>query len=52
MARPWIGITPRAAAAVDGLAVRPLLPPWGWLALIAGLALAAWLAEGGRLRRR
>ncbi|QJD15683.1 hypothetical protein [Paracoccus sanguinis] len=52
VARPWIGITPREAAAVDGLAVRPLLPPWGWLALIAGLALAAWLAEGGRLRRR
>ena len=52
VARPWIGITPREAAAVDGLAVRPLLPPWGWLALIAGLALAAWLAEDGRLRRR
>ena len=27
VARPWIGITPREAAAVDGLAVRPLLPP-------------------------
>ncbi len=51
IARPWIAITPREAEAVDGLAVRPLLPPWGWLALIAGLALAAWLVEGGRLGR-
>lgn len=49
IARPWIAITPRGAEAVEGLAVRPLLPPWAWLALIAGLALAAWLAEGGRL---
>ena len=52
VARPWIGITPREAAAVDGLAVRPLLPEWAWLALIAGLALVAWLVEGGRLGRR
>ena len=50
--RPWIGITPRAARAVDGLAIRPLLPGWAWLALIAGLALAAWLVEGGRLTAR
>lgn len=49
IARPWIAITPRGAEAVEGLAVRPLLPPWAWLLLIAGLALAAWLAEGGRL---
>lgn len=51
IARPWIAITPRGAEAVEGLAVRPLLPPWAWLLLIAGLALAAWLAEGGRLAR-
>ncbi|WP_324328196.1 hypothetical protein [Paracoccus solventivorans] len=51
IARPWIAITPRGAEAVEGLAVRPLLPPWAWLLLIAGLALAAWLAESGRLVR-
>ena len=42
----WIGITPREAASVSGLTHRPLLPAWGWLVLIAGLALAGWLAEG------
>lgn len=50
--RPWIGITPRGAAALDGLAIRPLMPGWAWLALIAGFAIAAWLAEGGRLHPR
>ncbi len=47
----WIAITPRDAAQVSGLSRRPLLPDWAWLALIAGLAIAAWLLEGGRLRR-
>uniref|UniRef100_UPI0018EED33A hypothetical protein n=1 Tax=Paracoccus binzhouensis TaxID=2796149 RepID=UPI0018EED33A len=48
---PWIAITPRDAASVSGMTHRPLLPGWAWLALIAGLALAGWLAEGrGRLR--
>ncbi len=47
----WIAITPRNAASVSGMTHRPLLPGWAWLALIAGLALAGWLAEGrGRLR--
>ncbi|SDK84897.1 hypothetical protein [Paracoccus chinensis] len=50
--RPWVAITPREAEAVDGLAVRPLLPPWAWLLLVAGLALVAWLVEAGRLGRR
>lgn len=45
---PWIGITPRDAASVTGLERRPLLPPWAWLVLIFGLALAGWLAEGRR----
>ncbi|MBB1491773.1 MULTISPECIES: hypothetical protein [unclassified Paracoccus (in: a-proteobacteria)] len=49
--RPWIAITPREAEAVDGLAVRPLLPPWAWLLLVAGFALIGWLVEGGRLGR-
>ncbi|WP_265500714.1 hypothetical protein [Paracoccus beibuensis] len=46
----WIGITPRDAATVTGLERRPLLPGWAWLALIAGLILAGWLAEGRRGR--
>jgi hypothetical protein len=50
---PWIAITPRDAASISGMAHRPLLPGWAWLALIAALALAGWLAEGGgRLARR
>ena len=42
----WIGLTPREAASVSGMTHRPVLPAWGWLLLIAGLALAGWLAEG------
>lgn len=49
---PWIGVTPREAASVTGLERRPLLPGWAWLGLIAGLILAGWLREGGRLGRR
>ena len=45
---PWIGVTPRDAATVTGLDRRPLLPGWAWLALIAGLTLTGWLAEGRR----
>ncbi len=48
VARDWIGITPRDAATVTGLERRPLLPGWAWLALIAALILAGWLAEGRR----
>lgn len=47
---PWIAITPRQAASVSGVTHRPVLPDWAWLLLIAGLALAGWLAEG-RMRR-
>ena len=42
----WIGVTPRGAASVSGVASRPLLPGWAWPLLIAALALAAWLREG------
>lgn len=45
---PWIGVTPRDAATVTGLDRRPLLPGWAWLALVAGLILTGWLAEGRR----
>jgi len=46
--RGWIGITPREAWRTTDLRVAALLPPWAWLALIAALALAAWLREGRR----
>ena len=48
----WIGITPREAASVSGMTHRPILPAWGWLVLIAGLALTGWLAEGRGWSRR
>ncbi|SMO61048.1 hypothetical protein [Paracoccus laeviglucosivorans] len=48
----WIGITPRDAASTSGVTHRPILPGWAWLALVAGLALAGWLAEGRGWRRR
>ncbi|WP_176562662.1 hypothetical protein [Paracoccus liaowanqingii] len=44
----WIGVTPRDAAQITGLDRRPLLPGWAWLALISGLILTGWLAEGRR----
>ncbi|UXU73921.1 MULTISPECIES: hypothetical protein [unclassified Paracoccus (in: a-proteobacteria)] len=47
---PWIAITPRGAATVSGMTHHPLLPAWGWLGVIAGLALCGWLLEG-RVRR-
>ncbi|MFN6978207.1 MAG: hypothetical protein ACK4OP_08800, partial [Gemmobacter sp.] len=50
--RGWIGITPRGAYVTVDLRVQPLLPPWAFLVLIAALALAAWLREGGRLAAR
>ena len=48
VAGPWIATTPRGASTVTGRSLTPLLPPWGWLALIGGLMLAGWLAEGRR----
>ncbi len=50
--RGWIGITPRGAYLTVDLRVAPLLPPPGFLLLIAALALAAWLREGRRSGRR
>lgn len=47
----WIAITPRGAETVSGRTQTPLFPSWAWLALVAGLALAGWLAEGGRWSR-
>jgi hypothetical protein len=44
--RGWIGITPREAYLTTDVNVVALLPPWAWLLLAAGLAVAAWLIEG------
>ncbi|MDS9467530.1 hypothetical protein RGQ15_08070 [Paracoccus sp. MBLB3053] len=52
VARDWIAITPRNAASTSGITHRPLLPGWAWLMMIAGLALAGWMAEGRGWPRR
>ncbi|MDO5704813.1 MAG: hypothetical protein Q4G49_07020 [Paracoccus sp. (in: a-proteobacteria)] len=44
----WIALTPREASTVTGLARRPILPDWAWLAVIAGLLIAGWLSEARR----
>lgn len=46
--RGWIGITSRDAGRSLSLKVTPLLPGWGWLMLVAGLVVLAWLWEGRR----
>ena len=50
--RGWLGITPREAFVTQDIRIRPFLPPWAFLLLAAGLALAAWLWEGRRLARK
>lgn len=50
--RGWIGLTPRGAYVTEDVQVAPLMPGWLWLALVAGLALAAWLIEGRRTGRK
>ena len=44
----WIGLTPRAAFLTTDVTVSPLVRPWLFLLLAAGLMLAAWLREGRR----
>jgi hypothetical protein len=44
--RGWIGITPRGAYVTEDIRIGQILPPWAWLLLAAGLAVAAWLREG------
>ncbi len=46
--RGWLGYTPRGAYVTEDLTVSPLLPGWLLLLMAAGLAVAAWLAEGRR----
>ena len=46
--RGWIGLTPRAAYLTVDVRVVPLIAGWLFLALAAGLMLAAWLREGRR----
>ncbi|MBV7407684.1 hypothetical protein [Maritimibacter sp. DP1N21-5] len=50
--RGWIGFTPRGAYVVEDIRIVPLAPPWLMLLLAAGLAVAAWLAEGRGRRAR
>ncbi|WP_028029265.1 membrane protein [Gemmobacter nectariphilus] len=50
--RGWLGITPREAFLTLDIRIRPLLPPWAFLLLAAGLALAAWLWEGRQPPRK
>ena len=47
--RGWIGIVPRGAYVTQDIRVAAILPGWLYLALAAGLALAAWLIEGRRV---
>ena len=46
--RGWLGYTPRGAYVTEDLRISPLVPGWLLLLLVAGLAVAAWLAEGRR----
>ena len=46
--RGWLGYTPRGAHVTEDLRISPLVPGWLLLLLAAGLAVAAWLAEGRR----
>jgi hypothetical protein len=46
--RGWLGYTPRGAYVTEDLRISPLVPGWLLLLLAAGLAVAAWLAEGRR----
>lgn len=44
----WIGLTPRAAYLTTDVTVSPLVRPWFFLLLAAGLMLGAWMREGRR----
>ena len=46
--RGWLGYTPRGAYVTEDLRISPLVPGWLLLLLAAGLAVAAWFAEGRR----
>ena len=46
--RGWLGLTPRNAYLTVDVQVVPLVSGWLFLAIAAGLMLAAWLREGRR----
>ncbi|WP_193140464.1 hypothetical protein [Meridianimarinicoccus sp. MJW13] len=46
--RGWLGITPREAYRTTDISVRPFLPGWAWLGLVAAFLIGAWLWEGRR----
>lgn len=47
----WAGLLIRGADRVNSVRDAPFAPAFAWLALIVLALLAAWLIEGGRLRR-
>lgn len=42
----WLGLRRNNEYTVSGVKTAPLLPPWGWLILLAGLSVFAWWREG------
>ncbi|WP_424944266.1 hypothetical protein [Aliiroseovarius crassostreae] len=46
--RGWVGYVPREAYLSRDLRVRPALPAWIWLLVVAGAVVLAWWVEGRR----
>lgn len=42
----WLGLKRNGEYTVTGVKTAPLLPPWGWLLVLAGLSVFAWWREG------
>ncbi|RPE67181.1 hypothetical protein EDD53_1585 [Pacificibacter maritimus] len=46
--RGWIGITPRNAYTTLSSSTAPVIPMWGWLAILMGWISFVWIREGRR----
>lgn len=44
----WVGYVPREAYLTRDLRVRPALPAWAWLLMVAGAIVLGWWVEGRR----